>query len=76
MQFQLAYCFYPCINVATLVEKVPRPSGDPESLVLEVTNALGLGTPILGRLVVRSFKGRVNVSARSNVEGGKPKPTP
>ncbi len=28
-------------DVATLVDKVPRPAGGPEGLVLEVTNALG-----------------------------------
>jgi hypothetical protein len=28
-------------DVATLVDRVPHPSGGPEGLVLEVTNALG-----------------------------------
>lgn len=30
-----------CGDVATLVDVVPHPSGGPEGLVLEVTNALG-----------------------------------
>jgi hypothetical protein len=42
----------------------------------DVINALGAGDAKLGRLTVRSFRGRVNVSARVGVEVGKQRTSP
>lgn len=42
----------------------------------EVSNALGRGNAKLGRIVVRSFRGGINAMPRTDVEGGKQRPTP
>lgn len=42
----------------------------------QVTNGLNAGNLKVGRVAVRSFKGEVNASARTGVEGGKQRTTP
>lgn len=63
-------------NVALYLPRSAVPLLELGSRGGEVNNALGAGDAKLGRLTVRSFRGRINVSARVGVELGKQRTSP